>query len=99
MALVETSCPVSVPPAVGSFVPSATVMFALPVKATPLMVLEVCNVVAVVALPEGAPEKVAAVRVPAPDRDATIVVPAYHLNCPAESGALVQRIPDSAPKP
>ena len=62
------------------------------------MVLEVCKVVAVVALPEIAPERVAAVRVPAPDRDATNVVPAYHLYCAVESGTLVQKIPASTPK-
>ena len=37
LALVETSCPVRVPPEVGSFVESATVMFADPLKATPLI--------------------------------------------------------------
>ena len=99
LALVEISCPVNVPPVVGSFVPSATVMFALPLKDTPLMVLEVCKVVAVVALPERAPEKVAAVRVPAPLRVATTDVPAHHLHCAVESGTLVHRVQVSTPSP
>ena len=98
LALVETSCPVNVPPAVGSFVPSATVMFALPLKTTPLMVLEVCKVVAVVALPERAPEKVAAVRVPAPLRVATTELFAYHLNWAADVGTEDQKTPASTPK-
>ena len=62
------------------------------------MVLEVCNVVAAVALPERAPEKVAAVEVPAPDRLATIDVPAYSLYWAVESGTLVQKIPASTPR-
>ena len=40
-----------VPPTRGSLVPSATVMSALPLKPTPLMFLDVCKVLAVVALP------------------------------------------------
>ena len=75
MVLVEISCPVMVPPAVGSFVSSATVMSALPSSATLLMLLAVCNVVAVDALPLRAPVKVDAVRLPAPVNVATAVVP------------------------
>jgi hypothetical protein len=40
-----------VPPANGSFVESATVIFAEPSKLTPLIVRAVCSVVAVAALP------------------------------------------------
>jgi hypothetical protein len=76
LALVETSWPVRVPPAVGSFLESATTMFAEPLNATPLIVLEVWSVVAVVVFPASAPEKFAAVRVPAPLRVAKIAAPA-----------------------
>ena len=62
------------------------------------MVLEVCNVVAVVALPERAPEKVAAVKVPAPLRVATIELFAYHLNWAADVGTEDQKTPASTPK-
>ena len=48
LARVETSWPVTVPPARGNLVPSATVMSALPLKATPLMFREVWMVLAVV---------------------------------------------------
>ena len=51
LALVVASCPVRVPPEVGSFVESATVMFAEPLNATPLIVLEFRSVVAVLAFP------------------------------------------------
>jgi hypothetical protein len=51
LALVEISCPVRVPPAKGSLVPSAIVMSALPLKETPLMALEVWRAVAVLAFP------------------------------------------------
>ena len=80
MALVETSWPVRVPPASASLVESATVMFADPLKAIPLMVLEVCKVVAEVAFPAKAHERFATVMVPAPLRVAKAVAPAYHLN-------------------
>ena len=77
LALVETSCPARVPPEVGSFVESATVMFADPLSATPLIVLEVWSVVAVVEFPAKAREKLAAVSVPAPLRIAATDVPPY----------------------
>ena len=44
------------------------------------MFLEVWSVVAVVEFPVRAPEKFAAVSVPAPLKVAAIEVPAYHLN-------------------
>ena len=50
-ALVETSCPVIVPPLRGNLVESATVTFEVPSKETLLMVLAVCNLVAEEALP------------------------------------------------
>ena len=58
--LVETTWPVIVPPVSGSLVPSASVISPLPSNATPLMFLDVCKVLAVVALPLSA-----AVMVPA----------------------------------
>ena len=50
-ALVETNCPVTVPPAIGNLVESATVMLEVPSKDTLLIVLAVCNLVAEEALP------------------------------------------------
>ena len=97
LALVEISCPVRVPPARGSFVASATVMFADPLKATPLIVLEVWSAVAVAAFPVRAPEKFAAVSVPAPLRVAASVVPPYHLNWADELGTLLHMALDSMP--
>ena len=47
--------PVTVPPASGNLVLSATTIFADPSKETPLIVLAVCNLVAVVAFPVTAP--------------------------------------------
>ena len=80
LALVETSCPVRVPPASGSLVPSAIVMSELPPNETPLIALEVWRAVAVLAFPVRAPEKFAAVSVPAPLRVAATEAPPYHLN-------------------
>ena len=99
MALVETSCPVIVPPARGSLVPSATVMSALPSNATLLMLLAVCNLVAVDALRLSAPVKVDAVRLPVPVSVATAVAPAYHLKlkAPVFSGRLFHSTPLSIP--
>ena len=51
LALVEMSCPVRVPPASGSLVPSAIVMSELPLEETPLIALEVWRAVAVLAFP------------------------------------------------
>ena len=99
LARVDTSCPVRVPPASGSFVPSATVMSEDPLKATPLMFLEVWSVVAVVEFPARAPEKFAAVSVPAPLRVAAIEVPAYHLNWAVELGTDNQSVLVSVPRP
>ena len=64
LALVEISCPVRVPPASGSLVPSATVMSALPLNDTPLVFLDVCKVLAVVALPLNAAVMVPAEKFP-----------------------------------
>ena len=64
LALVEISCPVRVPPASGSLVPSATVMSALPLNDTPLMFLDVCKVLAAVALPLSAAVTVPAEKLP-----------------------------------
>ena len=100
LALVETSWPVRVPPDVGSFVESATVMFADPLNATPLIVLEVWSVVAVVEFPAKAPEKLAAVSVPVPLRVASCVVPPCQANWRGEpEGTLPQRVYASTPMP
>ena len=99
LARVETSCPVRVPPARGSFVESATVMSELPLKATPLIALEVWSAVAVLAFPVRAPEKLVAVSVPAPLRVAASVAPPYHLNWAVELGADAQSVFASAPWP
>ena len=50
-ALVEASCPVIVPPAVGNLVECTTVIFEVSSKDTKLIVLAVCNLVAEEALP------------------------------------------------
>ena len=99
LARVDTSCPVRVPPEVGSFVPSATEMSEDPSKANPLMFLEVWSVVAVVEFPVRAPEKFAAVSVPAPLRVATTEVPAYRLSWALELGTDVQSVFASTPSP
>ena len=79
-------------------VPSAIVMSELPLKATPLIALEVWRAVAVLAFSVRAPEKFAAVSVPAPLKVATTELFAYHLNWAAEVGTEDQKVPASTPK-
>ena len=64
LALVETSSPVILPQASGSLAPSATVMSALPLNATPLMFRDVWKALAVVALPLSVPVIVPAENAP-----------------------------------
>jgi hypothetical protein len=63
-----------------------------------LIVLEVWSVVAVVEFPVSAPEKFAAVSVPAPLRVATTELFAYHLYWAADVGTEDQKTPASTPK-
>ena len=68
-------------------------------NAAPSIVLEVWSVVAVVAFPARAPEKFAAVSVPAPLRVATAAALAYYLNWAVELGTLAHRVLVSTPRP
>ena len=68
LALVEISCPVRVPPASGSLVPSAIVMSELPLSETPLIALEVWRAVAVLAFPVRAAVIVPAEKLPLASR-------------------------------
>jgi len=67
------SCPVSVPPASGNFVASATVIAAVPSKFTPLMARAVANAVAVEALPVSAAVTVPALKLPDASRATTLL--------------------------
>ena len=71
--VVPSKLPVSVPPAKGSLVSSATVILAEPSKLTPLIVRAVCSVVAVVALPLRAAVIVPAEKLPLASRATTLL--------------------------
>ena len=64
-----------------------------------MVVLEVWSVVAVVEFPATAPEKLAAVSVPAPLRVAATEVPPYHLKFAVELGTDAQSVLASIPRP
>jgi hypothetical protein len=72
MSALTSRLPVSVPPVNGSLVESATVMFADPLKLTPLIVRAVCRTVAVEALPVRAAVIVPAAKLPEASRATTL---------------------------